>query len=164
LVAGSATAACIMPSIIPAATAPMLGRALRNVVLVIGWMCMAVPCSARQFSCHHSGRPPHARAPHAGRMTSFRQVSWLAGHDPPPPSRALSAKPSDIVEKGSPPTVAGAAPDLARCQRITNRTEFPFCRSTRPAHLNLTIANCPTLFVKPELYFFIMCDIPVIIV
>ena len=42
--------------------------------------------------CHHSGRPPHARAPHAGRMTSFRQVSWLAGRDPSPPSRALLCK------------------------------------------------------------------------
>jgi hypothetical protein len=126
LVAGSARAVCITPSITPAAIAPMRGRALRNVVLVIRWICMAVAPSARQFSCHHSGRPPHARAPHAGRMTLLRQVSWLAGHDPPPPSRALSAKPSDILEKGSPLTVAGAAPDLARCQRNGEPHRIPF--------------------------------------
>ena len=79
-------------------------------------------------------------------------------------SRALSAKPSDIVEKGSPPTVAGAAPDLARSQRIASRTEFPFCRSTRPAHLNLTIANSLAFLSTPPLHFCIMRDIPVIIV
>jgi hypothetical protein len=38
----------------------------------------------------------------------------------------LSAKPSDILEKGSPLTVAGAAPDLARCQRNGEPHRIPF--------------------------------------
>src|ERR1700730_6261066 len=55
----------------------------------------------------------------------FRPVSWLAGHNASSPSRALFKKPSGIPKKGSPPTVAGAASDLACHKRKQNRTEFP---------------------------------------
>jgi len=44
----------------------------------------------------------------------FRQVSWLAGLNPSPPSQALRTMPSGKLKKDSPPTVAGAAPDLPR--------------------------------------------------
>jgi hypothetical protein len=67
---------------------------------------------------------------------------------PLPPSQALQTKPSGLLEKDSPPTVAGAASDLFCRQRTTNRTEFPFCRSTRPAHLNGMIADGRAGFVN----------------
>jgi len=64
--------------------------------------------------CHRSGRPPRARAPRGGRMT-------CSGRSPG--SRVLillrlpklwCTKPSGNLKKDSPPTVAGAAPDLTR--------------------------------------------------
>jgi len=64
--------------------------------------------------CHHSGRPPRARAPHAGR---WRRPGRSPG------SRVMillrlpklwCTKPSGNLKKDSPPTVAGAAPDLTR--------------------------------------------------
>src|SRR6516162_11023296 len=91
--------------------------------------------------CHHSGTPLHARTPRAGRMTLFRQVSWLAGHCSSPPSRFLLCKSQWHLEKGSPPTVAGAASDLACRQSTANLTEFPLGWSISPAHLNSTIAT-----------------------
>ena len=72
------------------------------------------PPYASQFGSPPQRRSPRTRAPHAGRMTSFRQVSWLAGRRPSPPSQTLRGKVQWHVEKGSPPTVAGAAPDLPR--------------------------------------------------
>src|SRR5262249_20121340 len=109
--------------------------------------------------CYHSGRPPRARAPHAGRMT-------CSGRSPG--SRVVTllrlpklwcAKPSGKLKKDSPPTVAGAAPDLLR-QRMANRTGFPFGRSTRPAHLNMSDgkSRCD-LCQRPEIHFPVRCDI-----
>jgi hypothetical protein len=57
-------------------------------------------------------------------MTSFRQVSWLAGLRPSPPSRALQKKPSGIREKDSSPTVAGAAPELS-CRQTGETHRIP---------------------------------------
>jgi hypothetical protein len=62
---------------------------------------MAAPNSRSTVSpCHHSGRPPHACAPHAGKMTPSRQVSWLAGRRPSSPSRALPHKAQWHIEEG----------------------------------------------------------------
>jgi integrase len=49
--------------------------------------------------------------------------------------RPCSAKPSGIVEKSSPPTVAGAASALPRLN-WRNAPKFPLGRSTRSTHLN----------------------------
>jgi hypothetical protein len=64
----------------------LLAKIGKNIGMAVAPVRSTVPL------CHHSGRPPHARAPHAGRMTSSRQVSWLAGHGPSPPSQALLHK------------------------------------------------------------------------
>src|SRR5580693_6214302 len=69
--------------------------------------------------------PPHARAPHAGRMTcrgrspGSRVIILLRL---PGPCRS---SPVAFSKKDSPPTVAGAASDLVRYQQRANRTEFP---------------------------------------
>src|SRR5262249_53688874 len=88
------------------------GSSLAKIGKTIG---MAVaPVRSTVPLCHHSGRPPHARAPHAGRMT-------CSGRSPG--SRVVillrlpklcHTKPSGNLKKDSPPTVAGAAPDLTR--------------------------------------------------
>src|SRR5260370_8001074 len=78
---------------------------------------MAAPPAARHFqSCHRNERT--APCAHTARRKDdlSRPVSWLAGHNPSPPSRALSEKPTGISKKESPPTVAGAALDLVRYQ------------------------------------------------
>jgi hypothetical protein len=59
-------------------------------------------------------------------MTPFRQVSWLADHHPSPPSQALLCKTQWHLEKGSPPTVAGAASDLACRQQNGEPHRIPF--------------------------------------
>src|SRR5262245_59089876 len=87
---------------------------------------------------HHSGRPPHARAPHAGRMTSFRQVSWLAGLN--------KRKASGYLKKGSPPTVAGAAPDLNRAERAI--APDPFWPIKHSAHLNVCMEEAGVFLVN----------------
>jgi hypothetical protein len=106
--------------------------------------------SARQFSTSVTAaakRPPHARAPHAGWMTcsgrspGSRVITLL------PPSRALSKKPSGLLEKDSPPTVAGAASDLAHLQNEVNLTEFPFAdqyttSKPEPLHLKRSRSFC----------------------
>ena len=80
--------------------------------------------------CHHSGRPPRAR-PARRKDDVFRQVSWLRG------SSSFSAFPSfdaqspvANLKKDSPPTVAGAAPDLTRHRNGESR-RIPFWADQR---------------------------------
>src|ERR1700719_2831334 len=77
----------------------------------------AGPPSARHFNHVTAAKePPHARAPHAGRMTcpgrspGSRVVILLRL---PGPCRK---SPVAFSKKDSPPTVAGAASDLVRYQ------------------------------------------------
>src|SRR5258708_35192110 len=108
---------------------------------------MAAPPSARHLqSCHRSERTaPCARTARRKDDVS-RPVSWLAGHNPSPPSRPFSEKPSGTSKKDSPPTVAGAALDLVRLQSGSNRTKFPFLIdvTTTPKHeqLKLSPTSC----------------------
>src|SRR5712672_62314 len=79
---------------------------------------MAAPPSARHFPFLSPQRKTAPCARTARRKDDVSgPVSWLAGHNPSSPSRALSKKPSGIPKKDSPPTVAGAASDLACHQR-----------------------------------------------
>jgi hypothetical protein len=80
-------------------------------------------------------KPPQARAPHAGWMTV--QAGLLTCGSSPFSAFPGKEKPSGIVEKNSPPTVAGAAADLA--QRLPGLTTFPFSPAERPANLNVAI-------------------------
>ena len=84
-------------------------------------------------------KPPRARAPHAGRMT-------CSGRSPGSRVTALlrlpgpcRAKPSGNLEKGSPPTVAGAAPDLTgRTRGKSDRIPFwPFDANGAPERIQL---------------------------
>ena len=89
--------------------------------------------------CHHSGRPLHARAPHAGRMTR-------SGRSPGSRVLALLRLPRPCTRKAqwhlgeglTADSCGGSSGfDLAEA----NRTEFPLGRSTRPAHLNGSIGS-----------------------
>src|ERR1700733_2122195 len=86
---------------------------------------MAGPSIRKTSDVTAAKEPPHARAPRAGRMTcsgrspGSRVVTLLRL-----PGLGLK-KPSGISKKDSPPTVAGAALDLARGERLANRTKFP---------------------------------------
>src|SRR5580692_349107 len=87
---------------------------------------MAAPSSARHLNHVTAAKePPHARAPHAGRMTCLgrspgsRVIILLRL---PGPCRK---SPVAFSKKDSPPTVAGAASDLVRYRQRANRTEFP---------------------------------------
>jgi hypothetical protein len=73
-------------------------------------------------------------------------VSWLAGHDPPPPSRALSAKPSDSVEKGSPPTLR-AQLGFSSLSENSEPHRIPFLPVNATGTLNDDCKR-PTLFVS----------------
>ena len=84
----------------------------------------------RRFACHRCGqpapcaRPARRKGDWAGRSPGLRVVTLA------PPSQACAQW---HLEEGSPPTVAGAAPDLARF--VSRRTGFPLGRP-RPAHLH----------------------------
>jgi hypothetical protein len=64
----------------------------------------------------------------------FRQVSWLAGLRSPPPSQTLRRKGQWHFGEGLAADSCGGSFGLDSPK--ANRTEFPFGRPTRPAHLN----------------------------
>jgi hypothetical protein len=110
--------------------------------------------------CHHSGRPPHARAPHAGRMTSSRQVSWLAGHNPSPPSQALTRKAQWQPEEGLAADSCGGSSGFDSSREWRIAPDSLLGRSTRPAHLNAHDGRRPRGFCqRPEVHFLVRCDI-----
>src|SRR5580704_1914431 len=114
---------------------------------------MAAPSSARHFNHVTAAKePPHARAPHAGRMTCLGRS---------PGSRVIALlrlpglcqkSPVAFSKKDSPPTVAGAALDLVRLQSRANRTKFPLLidMTSTPKHeqlkLSLTSCQCSETF------------------
>jgi hypothetical protein len=84
-------------------------------------------CAPRQID-RRRGTPP-------GPRPNRRQVSWLAGRRPSPPSRVFSQW---LCGTGSPLTVAGAAAELER----SLRTAFPVrsrARGRRPLELTVTL-------------------------
>src|SRR5262249_55130627 len=86
------------------------------------------------ITCHRCGSPPQARIPHAGRMTAFRQVSWLAGLRPSPPSQILLRQDPVALGEGLAADSCGSSSgfDLPSA----DRTEFPPGRSTRSTRLS----------------------------
>jgi len=61
----------------------------------------------------------------------WRQVSWLAGRCPSPPSQAGDAQ--WLMAKGSPLTVAGAATESGLCSKEPTLTVFPFDPQREPS-------------------------------
>src|SRR5262245_49649932 len=100
--------------------------------------------------CHHSGRPPHARAPHAGRMTSSRQVSWLAGPDPSSPSQALSHKAQWQPEEGLAADSCGGSSGFDSPWERRIAPDSLLGRSTRPAHLNAVMEEAAAVLYTPR--------------
>ena len=80
-------------------------------------------------------------------VTSFRQVSWLAGLNPSPPSQALHRKAQWHLREDSPPTVAGAAPELLSHRNgATHRIpSWPINAISTP---ELMLLNVRALFVS----------------
>jgi len=74
-------------------------------------------------------------------MTAFRQVSWLAGHNPSPPSRASLHKAQWQLQEELAAHSCGGSSGLN--QRLDCRhSRIPFSyRPTGPAHLNMKKMN-----------------------
>ena len=106
---------------------------------------------------------PRAR-PARRKMTSSRQVSWLAGHDPSPPSQALMHKAQWQPEEGLAADSWGAAPDLTRHRNGgSHRIPFwPINATGAPEHHRW---KKPAPFLStPDIHFLVRCDIYVSIV
>jgi hypothetical protein len=84
-------------------------------------------------------------------MTSSRQVSWLAGHDPSPPSQALMHKAQWQPEEGLAADSCGGSSGFDSPPQWRIAPNSLLGRSTRPAHLNTTDGRSPRRFCqRPE--------------
>jgi hypothetical protein len=109
-----------------------IGR--KNSAKDIAWRFPPIRVTAPMSSQRKTAPCAH---PARRKDDSFRQVSWLAGLRSSPPSQTLRCKGQWHFGEGLAADSCGGSfgIDLPKA----NRTEFPFGRPTRPAHLNGSI-------------------------
>src|SRR5262249_53688872 len=78
----------------------------------------------------------------------FRQVSWLAGRDPSPPSQALSHKAQWQPEEGLAADSCGGSSGFDSPWERRIAPDSLLGRSTRPAHLNAVMEGGGAVFVN----------------
>src|SRR6476659_4830371 len=90
---------------------------------------------------------PRAR-PARRKDDVFRQVSWLAGHDPSPPSQALMHKAQWQPEEGLAADSCGGSSGVDSPPKWRIAPDSLLGRSTRPAHLNTADGRSPRRFCQ----------------
>jgi hypothetical protein len=107
--------------------------------------------SARQFPLSPQRKTAPRARPARRKMTSSRQVSWLAGHGPSPPSQALMHKAQWQPEEGLAADSCGGSSGFDSPPQWRIAPNSLLGRSTRPAHLKTTDGRSPRRFCqRPE--------------